>query len=740
MRDHVKSFGAALLLVGVILLGVGTSLAQGRASGQEVEALLTEGYELLEAGEDDRAKKLFEQALRLDPNSASARNGLGVYHLSQGEHWFTILESLRTLLGEDHLSRAIEEFETALRIDPEYPDARYNLALTYRKKGGDDDLRQAAHALEQLVALRPGFRDARYLLGRTYKELGAFNQAEGVFSRMLDSGEGSPAGAHLGLAEVLFVQGEPVEGGRHYWQGLMKLGDRADARPYFEDVELISSDAEREQWETLAVEEIEPFFVRFWERRAQQSLVDRDERIAEHYRRLQYAWEHYRIPVPQRRHYSGKTAYRPSEQSGFDDRGVIYVRHGEPDKVARHGSAAVELNESWLYFRPGEDLIFHFVADEDTKDFKLVRRLMDALIATSNTLTGIEANSDYIESLQRAVQQLYESRSDFSPLYGRMASHPEQRLVEEELVARGRDIEVGTATDTYVPDIEPATRLEFHYVPVTFRGDDGKTDVVFLFGVPTANVEFQWSARGLLSDLNTRIALYDPERRPITEADRTVQLVSRKPVPQSLAHLIVSSQRLEAGWGRYQYAIRIANPQSGRHGVYYGQVRVPDYEANRLQLSDVVLAESINPSGEEGSFRRRGVGIVPLPSRAFKREQPVGIYYEIYNLKANQGGRTRYRIEYTVTRKGAGSVVLKVLSDLKRLVSQHEGAGEITFSMEKEGTRADGLQQEYLTFDMSDAAPGEYQLHVRVTDFVADEDAFALTPFTVAESAPPPAP
>src|SRR5207249_297867 len=118
---------------------------------------------------------------------------------------------------------------------------------------------------------------------------------------------------------------------------------------------------------------------RFWLQRDVAEARDPGERLAEHYRRWFYAWHNFRL-VSRHRHYDITERYR-ADQLDFDDRGVIYLRHGPPDKRATYPRVLdrLEPNETWLYRRPDGDLIFHFVAREDVQDYKLVESLADAL-------------------------------------------------------------------------------------------------------------------------------------------------------------------------------------------------------------------------------------------------------------------------------------------------------------------------------------------------------------------------
>lgn len=55
----------------------------------------------------------YEKVLTLDPNNPSAHNDLGIIYIQQGK-----------------LRQAADEFETAIRLKPDYLEAKYNLEKT----------------------------------------------------------------------------------------------------------------------------------------------------------------------------------------------------------------------------------------------------------------------------------------------------------------------------------------------------------------------------------------------------------------------------------------------------------------------------------------------------------------------------------------------------------------------------------------------------------------------------------
>ena len=78
---------------------------------------------------------MYEVAVRLDTAYALAYNNLGGAQL---------------LNGQPH--QALECYQRALRIRPDYADAHYGLALAYREQGLHDEARAAMARYEQIVA------------------------------------------------------------------------------------------------------------------------------------------------------------------------------------------------------------------------------------------------------------------------------------------------------------------------------------------------------------------------------------------------------------------------------------------------------------------------------------------------------------------------------------------------------------------------------------------------------------
>jgi tetratricopeptide (TPR) repeat protein len=131
----------------------------------------------------DQALADFDQALRYDPNSASAHTGrgnalchLGRFDESIAAHGEAIrLEPNNAMAYSNRgnafddkkdYQHAIADFDAAIKLDPRYATAFYNRANAKLNAG---DKPGAIADYREAVALRPGFKEAADML----KELGA---------------------------------------------------------------------------------------------------------------------------------------------------------------------------------------------------------------------------------------------------------------------------------------------------------------------------------------------------------------------------------------------------------------------------------------------------------------------------------------------------------------------------------------------------------------------------------------
>jgi tetratricopeptide (TPR) repeat protein len=172
------------------LLGVSLSLlGQGQRALSEleralelnpqyVEALIHRGLVLNELGRTDEAEEAFTRAAaNLDKKTA----GLPAPVAAQLANRHADLAE--TYAGAGALSRAIEQYERALELGPEFHDLRYRMARLLLEAGRALEAREA---LEQVLRARPTFVDAQAALGLAHYLSGNAEAARDVWQDCLD--------------------------------------------------------------------------------------------------------------------------------------------------------------------------------------------------------------------------------------------------------------------------------------------------------------------------------------------------------------------------------------------------------------------------------------------------------------------------------------------------------------------------------------------------------------------------
>jgi tetratricopeptide (TPR) repeat protein len=167
------------------------------------------GVALGPAGKIDDAIEQYEQALRINPDFAMAHYNLGV------------------ALGQvGKIDDAIEHYEQALRINPDYADAHDNLGTALRQVGKIDD---AIEHYEQALRINPDFAMAHYNLGNALRQVGKIDDAIAHYQQALRI-EPDFADAHNNLGTALGRAGRTPEAIEHLQQALRIKPDFAQAQ------------------------------------------------------------------------------------------------------------------------------------------------------------------------------------------------------------------------------------------------------------------------------------------------------------------------------------------------------------------------------------------------------------------------------------------------------------------------------------------------------------------------------
>ena len=176
----------------------GSSISVGRN-------YLSLGAQFFQRGYLEQAAAFFQQALRDDPSSAEAIYGLGSVYLNQNQNaaaremferglrqsasYPDTLPDTWNNLGvistrENNLGEAIQDFENALKINPNHLLSLDNLGNAYRLQKRWTDARQV---LDRALSIAPNDPEANYSMGMVYAQTDETTKAYDYLQRALQA-------------------------------------------------------------------------------------------------------------------------------------------------------------------------------------------------------------------------------------------------------------------------------------------------------------------------------------------------------------------------------------------------------------------------------------------------------------------------------------------------------------------------------------------------------------------------
>ncbi|HEU5303557.1 MAG TPA: GWxTD domain-containing protein, partial [Gemmatimonadales bacterium] len=479
---------------------------------------------------DDAASE-FQWAIDLQPSWPYAWYGMGLAEYGVGDSQVSFVTGLKTMLGKDALTRSAVAFARSAEIDPSFVHGLVDLANTALRQRVNIKLGVALEALRRSAQTSAG-SDPQVLLarGRVEREVGDGDSALVAFNGYLQHGPNRSLG-QLELARTLFLLGR-FDGMAPYFEGAAS-DDSATVAGYRADLATIASDSVLGEFDQQEGARRAAYLRSFWGQRDRIELRAEGERLREHYRRLFYARKNFQL-TSNNRHYDIVERYRSGSRD-FDDRGVIYIRHGEPSSRATYAAPGLEPNESWRYSRTDGDLIFHFIAREDVQDFKLVESLFDVLGFSNAVKLQDQANGAGDNAM---AEQLMLSREQLSPIYRRLQSagrgstgryQSQERRVGQESIA------VGTTSDSY--ELRFHDELKARSEVLAVGRDSAGHQLQIAYAISGATLEPVTVTRGFLYSVRVRFVATDGRGQVVSALDTTRHFVAPERVPPN-EHLV----------------------------------------------------------------------------------------------------------------------------------------------------------------------------------------------------------
>ena len=625
--------------------------------------------------------------------------------------------------GHEELARRILK-KLEMREDPDDDDVTELIARWEREAGGP------ASALEWVTVARLWTR-----AGKTARAEHALRMAD-------DMGGAPPAMLLLDRSRIAFLSKDLDVAEQAYWQGC-ELADEETGLQYWLDVEVLATPDELAAWDQFrrlpaSQTDLCGHLRRFWGKRALASTMSIGGRMGLHYSRVRFAQQHYRRRSGRKGVTFSNEIGRPVH-SAFDDRGLLYVRMGEPDRTTSFAgnpqgtdrsivsAECYQPNESWAYDYPDGTRVYHFTTFSGTDDYWLIRNLglvyrCGAPEASAQGSGGIVSTLTPINqhrfvalgpAASLVLQDLYRSRQGLDPRYAQAAqrmSQPSdgnllntqgtkalesQRVLQSERDWTDADAKFAIQGIPEKPDVRPDSRLLVE--DLQFRSTRRGTNRVWINAVieadkltprPEGSVfSYRVEAHLALVDESGEYSRYDKS----FEARVPRRLKQDESLPVRIA--------VDVPPGDYQYTLLIrdalAEPGSDRSGNFFRDALVVrDLSGGLPVTSDLAVAADSGgnwaPLGPVGP----NIGLRPGPGHRTGSDGIAYVYFEAYNL--TPGGRYEARVTL-VADDGAGEQFDLTFS------------GTVPFEGAPRTSRI-------LRLELDDTPPGTYRMSVTITD------------------------
>ena len=493
-----------------------------------------------------------------------------------------------------------------------------------------------------------------------------------------------------------------------------------------EDVRWIITDEERKTFNSLKTdEEREQFIEQFWLRRDPDPDTDVNEYKEEYFQRIAYANEHFASGIP-----GWKT-----------DRGRIYVMFGKPDQKESHpsggrydrptweggGTTSTFPFEIWWYRYiegVGSDVEIEFVDPSGSGEYRIARSPdeKDALLYVPGaglTLAeelGLADKGDRIAFGNRGSQ-----------LFGGQRAKDNQFEKLDLLAKLQRPPSVkfndlaGLAGESEFPKITFDT-LPVSLYPVFLRVTDNS--VITSFTVQLENKDLVYKDVGGIQqaavNIYARVTRVSGRREAIFEDVVTSQYTTDE-LQQGLKSRSAYQKNLILAPGTYKIDLVARDTRSGKTGVIHHGFTVPKYPEGELAASTLVLAsklESLSGRMPTGMFIYGSMKVIPSASAAFKQDQTLGVYMQVYNVAIDQATlRPSLDVEYVITQKD--KEIARVKEDGKNSLSMLNSQ-QVTLAR---------------MFPLKEMKPGLYDMTVTIVDHVAGKTIKRNDTFQIISSA-----
>jgi GWxTD domain-containing protein len=465
----------------------------------------------------------------------------------------------------------------------------------------------------------------------------------------------------------------------------------------------------------------------FWQRRNPNPESEDNEFKNEHYRRIEYANDHFAAGIPGWR----------------SDRGRMYIKFGPPDEIDSHPSGGAYSRpieegggetstfpfEDWRYRHLdeiGEQVEIEFVDSCMCGDYHMTmdKNEKDALLHVPNAgLTyyeqmGLTNKADRVENNgiyttgENPMDPGQTNSKEFDILdqYAKLNAPPPVKFKDLEEIVK--------------------TRIRYNLMPFDVRVDFVKvtSDTVLVpitIQVKNRDVTFvnkEGIQRGTVNIFGRVTTLAG---RPLQPFEDTVQVdVPAELLPKATENSSVYWKALPLRPGRYRLDIAVNDVNGDRKGTWSKSIIVPDFADDRLDASSLIVADQMEPVASKnigtGFFVIGSMKVRPRVASSdgkpvsFKRNQKLNFWMQVYNLSLDdKTHKPSATIEYNVVNAATNKNVIHTVES-----TDHMGNIGDQMTLQK-------------TLAASNLDPGIYRIQIKVNDNLSKQTVDPSATFAV---------
>jgi GWxTD domain-containing protein len=494
-----------------------------------------------------------------------------------------------------------------------------------------------------------------------------------------------------------------------------------------EDVIWIITDEERKAFKLLSNdEERDNFIEAFWQRRDPTPDTEENEFKEEHYRRMEYANEHYAAGIP-----GWKT-----------DRGRIYIMYGPPDENDSHpsggtydrpieeggGQTSTFPFEDWRYRYLegiGQEVIIEFVDTCMCGDYHMTidRGEKDALLHTPNAGLTLYEQMGMSTKANRFTQSGLETLG---------AGPNSSSLQAKEFDRLEQYAKLNAPPPIKFKDLEEEVGHKISYNPMPF---DVRSDFVRITGdTVLVPITIQIKNRDITfaNKDGVQRGVVNIFGRVTSLAGRTVQTFEdtvQADVPAELLAKAVESSQIY--WkaiplkpALYRLDLVIKDVNGDRVGTWSKGLQVPDFADDRLSSSSLIVADDM----EQVAAKNVGTGMFVIGTTkvrprvassdgkpaSFKRNQKLNFWMQVYNLSVDdKTHKPSATIEYNVVNTTTNKSIIHSVESTDQMGNIGE---QVT------------LQK---TLAAANLVPGVYRIQIKVNDSISKQTVDPSATFAV---------